>query len=48
METDFTEYVTQSELSERQIGSFYRGVLAGIFGGGIVVTMLTLSTCLNT
>jgi hypothetical protein len=48
METDYTEYVTQSDLLDKQIGSFYRGVLAGILGGGMIVTMLTLSTCLNT
>jgi hypothetical protein len=48
METDYTEYVTQSDLLDKQIGSFFRGMVVGIFGGGIVVTLLTLSTCLNT
>ena len=48
METDYTEYVTQSDLLDKQIGYFFRGMVVGIFGGGAVVTLLTLSTCLNT
>jgi hypothetical protein len=47
METQYSEFVTQSELLDSQIGSFYRGMVVGIFGGGAVVALLTLSTCLN-
>jgi hypothetical protein len=47
METQYSEYVTQSELQESQLGSFYRGMLVGVLTGGGVVCFLTLSTCLN-
>lgn len=47
METQYGELVTQAELLDSQIGSFYRGMVVGMLGGGGIVALLTLSTCLN-
>lgn len=46
METQYSEFVTQTELLNSQINSFYKGFIIGVAIGAIVVFLLGLPTFL--
>lgn len=46
METQYSEYVTQTELVDSQITSAYKGFIFGVFFGSVVVFLIGVPTCL--
>jgi len=46
METQYSEFVTQAELLDSQINSFYKGFIVGVAIGSTVVFLLGIPTCL--